>query len=372
MRFWTFLLLASGVSATLAAEPQAVTVQTQHFQITSYAGKSEAEQEGNFLESLVTQFTQVLQIGPSSGQTATPLLSVELFPTLKAYEATVLPLLGKAPTPPLALKFSAEKSQLLGVVHQGDNSSWAFQTFLEWFWATAPQAPAWLEEGLARYFWDISGEAPAWQFGQNLVFADDLLKQWTQPPELSFLTKTKLTDQEALSAWGLVTFFMNTSNPSYSRAFGAYLANLASQSNKLTHLKPDFAPALSKDCWNWWQAHPGRATLLQEAEKALKNGDGKTAQPLIAQALQLKTDGNTLYLAGLAAYESKEYAQAEADYLKAQEAWKKSPPGLLDYALGLTFYQEQKWTEAKAHFTSAGKASETYKKLAEPLLANLP
>ncbi len=369
MRLWTFLLFSSGIISTLSAEPKAVTEQSAHFQITSFAGKAGTEQEAQFLEGLVSQYSQVLQISSSAVK-----VSVELFPTVKAYEASVLPLIGKTPSPPLALKFSDKKTMLLGVAQPGDESAWAFQTFLSWFWLAVPKAPAWLEEGLARYFWDISGKSPAWQFGQNRIFADELLKQWETQPTLAFLSKPTLTDAEKLSAWGLVTFLMNTPNPTYARAFGAYLANLTSpHPTPLTAvLPPQMLTQLSQDCWTWWKAHPGRTTLLQEAEKALKAGDGKTAEPFLAQALQLEKDGNTLYLAGLAAYERKVYPEAESFYLQAQKAWKDAPPGLLDYAIGLVLYQQQKWSLAKQHFEAAGKASEAYTKLTTPLLANLP
>ncbi len=369
MRLWTFLLFSCGIISTLVAAPQAVTEQSAHFQITSFAGKAEAEKKAQFLEDLVSQYSQVLQI-PS----APVKVSVDLFPTVKAYEASVLPLIGKTPSPPLALKFSDKKTLLLGVAQPDDDSAWAFQTFLSWFWLAAPKAPAWLEEGLARYFWDISGKSPSWQFGQNRIFADELLKLWETQPSLTFLTKTTLTNAEKLSAWGLVTFLMNTPNPTYARAFGAYLANLTSANPTplATVLTPEMLTQLSHDCWTWWKAHPGRTTLLQEAEKALKAGEGETAGPLLAQALQIEKDGNTLYLAGLAAYEKKVYPEAEEYYLQAQKTWKDAPPGLLDYAIGLVLYQQQKWSLAKQHFESAGKASEAYNKLTAPLLANLP
>ena len=369
MRLWTFLLISSGMISTLSAEPQAVTEQSAHFQITSFVGKTEAEQQAKFLEGLVSQYSQVLQL-PSSAVK----VSVELFPTVKAYEASVLPLIGKTPPPPLALKFSDQKTMLLGVTPSGEDSSWAFQTFLSWFWLAVPQAPAWLEEGLARYFWDISGKSPSWQFGQNRLLADALLKQWEKPPTLGFLSKPTLTDAEKLSAWGLVTFLMNTPNPTYSRAFGAYLVNLTSPhpTPLTTILTPEMLTQLSHDCWSWWKAHPGRTTLLQEAEQALKAGKGEIATPLIAQALQIERDGNTLYLAGLAAYETKDYPEAENYYLQAQKTWKEAPAGLLDYAIGLALYQQQKWSLAKQHFESASKASDAYNKLTAPLVANLP
>ncbi|NNM68159.1 MAG: hypothetical protein HKM06_09135 [Spirochaetales bacterium] len=375
-----FLLGASWLWGSDETAP--VVIHSTHYEVTSWAGAVDGQRAADLLESLYARFEAVLQISTKPNA----VFKVNLYADKKSYLKAVGPLVGPAASDFVALSFSDPQRNVLDAWNAPDKeSSWAFQGFLQWFWSIVPHPPAWIETGLAYYFWDIGGKQPDWQFGTHRIFADDVLAAWgDKGPDLEHLLGPKLPAGKEKDAWAFVTFLMNTSDPAYARAFGAILADLSNpastdaQTNsslalaRLKSIKP--LPQIAQDCLDWWKAHPGFGSLLQQAENQLKVQKGRLAAGFLAQALELRpNDGPVLYLAGLAAYEAQDFPLAEQFYQRAQTFWNEAPAGLLDYALGLTAFQTKDWIQARTHLEAAAKAAPaTYTSLTQPLLAGLP
>jgi len=253
----------------------------------------------------------------------------------------------------------------------------AFQGFYQYLWSYMPRTPSWVELGLAYHFWNLNWNGTALSSATEDVFLDALLEQWsrTLPTDLSPLLMAESADP--LTSWALVEFLNRSSDPVYSRIFNSILLSLAPagtlENNRQTALQKFQSgknlEVAAGDMVAWWKSRTSFTTLLSQGVERMKAKDYLGAQKLFSAALvQRAQDDQALYYMGLAAYELKDFVQAESLFSSIDPA--TLPPGLLDYARGMNAFAQKKWDVAKDHFSQAVTANETeYRKLVDDALA---
>jgi len=271
------------------------------------------------------------------------------------------------------------------LIHHG------FVQFLRTFIA---QPPLWLQEGCAVYF-----EASAYDATQKVaVFRPNLgwiatLKQevgtYLASNDTSAIIPldTLLTmDTDAAlqrlptfyaEAWGLVSFLVNSKDPVYNRVLwdgiaalqpkATASANSAEMETRAftwvsdTQLMSAFASYLDSV-----KTFP---ELVNDGMRAYSAGDLATAQTDFAEAIALN-ESNSIpyYYLGLVKYGEKDFYGAEHYFQTALQMG--ADRGLVDYALGVNAFADNRMDDAKSYLTQA-TTSAGYKDKADTLLKQI-
>jgi len=393
--FVVFLVLIAPIAFAQAAGPAPTTpvsssavpdiLQGPHYHVTSWAGKAAGEATLKLMEALCEQYNSLFLFDLSK---VTSRWNVEIYPDKASFDAA---LKGTVPTPLTDYVFlhyrDPQQSRIVAWVPEKNSPldevrSLAFQGFYQFLWTFVPHPPAWIETGLANHFWNELWDGKTLKMDTDWPYLPTLKTLWAdRGPDLEALLSAPegsldTASGKDLEAWGLIEYLLSSPDPANSRLLGSLLANLsptaAEEANRdaaLQRVKSamDFA-VLSAATRTWWMAKVSFGEWIQKGQKEMKDGDPISALRSYKAALELRpADGPTLYYAGLAAYNAKDYTAADQFY--AQIDQQALPAGLLEYAKGVNEFALKKYDAAKADLMAAKTANAAaYGPLVAPVL----
>lgn len=362
-----------------------VVVKGPHYTVTSWAGPEAGRTTLELMEALVVRYNSLFLFDLT--QVTTP-WNVILYANKSDFDAA---LTGQVATPPADYVYlhylDPSRSHLAAWVPAEGSPvdevrSLAFQGFFQFLWTFIPHPPAWIETGLASVFWNSKWDGKTLTPDADQPFLEALQEKWKDKgPDL----KALITAQEGtldtasgkdLEAWGLATFLLESPDPTYARLFGSALANLSAGATEEANrdavaqrfLAAKDLTLASADLQAWWKAKVGFRARLDQGTAQLKEKNYLGAAAAFRAALALRPqDDAALYYSGLTAYETKDYASAEAFFSRVNA--KTLPAGLLAYARGLTAFAMKQNEAAKTWLVQARTEDETaYGKLVTPVL----
>jgi len=269
------------------------------------------------------------------------------------------------------------------LVHHG------FVQFLKSF---IPNPPLWLQEGFAVYFekstYDSAKDAavyhpnlgwiPSLQQGVS-DFVSNKTDAVIAPESLLTIDASeanKKIQSFYAESWGLVSFLLNSDNKQYNRLLWDAIDALkpdatvaqnetAIQTNALSWVGVTDLEQGFKDYIDSVRTFP---QLVQDGMKAYSAGDAKSAESDFTRAVALDSSSYIpYYYLGLIHYARKDYYLAEQYFQTSLQMGGNA--GLVNYALGVTAYADNRMSDAKKFLGQAASLTDsTYKDQANSLL----
>lgn len=385
MKARLFLAIILALPALASAAPTTpIVLKGTHYTVTSWAGVEAGQTTLDLMEALAVRYNSLFLY--DLGQLPTP-WNVILYANKADFDAALTGQVASVPNDYVYLHYlDPTRSHLAAWVPEEGSPvdevrSLAFQGFFQFLWTFLPHPPAWIETGLASVFWNSRWDGKTLTADPDLPFLEALQERWKTAPDLRALLSAEEGSLDTasgrdLEAWGLAAFLLETPDPTYARLFGSALANLSpaatEEANREAVIQRFLAAkdlnTASADVQAWWKAKVGFKGRLEQGIAQLKDKNYLGAAASFQAALTLRPhDDAALYYAGLTAYETKDYAGADAHFAKVEA--ESLPAGLLAYARGLTAFAQKRNEDAKRWLNQAKSEDEAaYGKLAAPVL----
>ncbi len=397
MKKVAFLLAALIGASSLAWAQDAAANEavTAHYSVYASAGSGEAQLIANGMEAFFDLYNSFFHFEPSLLKSK---LNVRIYANRQEFESYLAKIVPGTHDSFVYLQYQdPQRSELVGY-DTGDLSSFerdlihhGFVQFLRSFIA---QPPLWLQEGCAVYLessvYDQTKNVAV--FHPNLGWIATLKKDvgaYLSSNDSSAIIPldTLLTmDTDAAlkqlptfyaESWGLVSFLANSNDPDYSRILWDGIASLQPDATASAN-----AAAMNSRAFSWVPAAKlmsGFASyldsvktfpeLVNDGMRAYSAGELATAETDFTQAVALN-ESNSIpyYYLGLVKYGQKDFFGAEHYFRTALQMG--ADPGLVDYALGVNAFADNRMDDAKSYLTQA-TASADYKDKADAILKQI-
>lgn len=396
MKRIVFILICLAGSAGLLAAQSAGPneVVTDHYDVYSASGTQDAQAIGNELEAYAELFDSYFHFDPS---TLSGKLKVRIYATkadFDNYLAKVIP--GQRDSFVYLQYPDASRSVLVGY-HMQDDAAFTraliHHGFVQFLRSFVAQPPLWLQEGFAVYF-EASEYDPAKNvavFHPNLAWVGtlkDAIAQYVSSNDASAVIPlgTLLTmDTDAAmkqltlfyaESWGLVSFLADSDLKEYNRILWDSITALAPGAtvadNTTSIEKRAFAwisdTQFAADFGAYVQSVKTFPELVNDGMQAYAAGDLTASEQDFTKAIALDDKNNIpYYYLGLIKYAKKDYYLAEHYFQTSLQMG--GDPGLVDYALGVNAFADNRIDDAKNYLQQAvATNSATYKGKAGSLL----
>ncbi len=389
------LILVLALTLTAFAVAQQATpneVESTHYSVYSAVGTSDAQSISNELEAYFKLFNSYFHFDPS---TLTSKLKVRIYSNKSQFDDYLSKIVPGQRNSFVYLQYSDPARSVLVGYHMQNEST--FQTdlihhgFVQFLKSFIPHPPLWLQEGFAVYFENSSYDASTdtATFKQNLgwlptlkkgvqMYVSNDMSQIIPPSTLLTIdaaTANKNIEAFYAESWGLVSFLLNTTNKEYNRVLwdaidalspGATVAqNEAAIQN--TALAWVTQSGLEKGFKDYIESTRTFPELVQDGMSAYSSGQMKTAQADFKQAISLNSKNYVpYYYLGLISYTGKDYYLAEQYFQTALQMGGNK--GLVDYALGINAFADNRISDAKSYLSQAVSVQSDYKDKAASLL----
>lgn len=396
MRKLVLALVCFAVAAGLVAAQQTNLSQaeTKHYDVLSGQGSADATAIANELEAYFALFDSYFHFDP---QSLTTRLKVRIFATKNDFNTYLGQIIPGTHDSFVYLQYQDPAQSVLVGYHMPDARSFQTQLihhgFVQFLRSFVPNPPLWLEEGFAVYFENTSYD-PSKQvavFHPNLAWLPML--QHSLSTFLSTSDSTSIILPDALltvnadqanakiqafysESWGLVSFLLNSDNKDMNRlmweAIGALSPKATVAENEQAIQKDAFAwvpqATLYQEFKNYIESEKTFPELVQAGMGAYAGGNTKAAESDFTKAIAIdSTNYVPYYYLGLIHYAGKDYYLAEQYFQTALQMG--GDPGLINYALGVTAFADNRIPDAKKYLTQAEAVSaSTYKDQAASLL----
>ncbi len=315
-------------------------------------------------------------------------LNVKVFKEKREFDRYLEPLISETREDFVFISYSDPgRSELVAFKRTEEefDASLVHYGFIQYFNAFIPNAPLWLEEGIAAYLeyslYDPDADSFKWR--ANLVWLDNLKKilKNSDSKIVGILTIDKVTAYENLetfypSAWGLVHFLMNGPDRRLNRIIWDSIAALDK-----SHSLPESSRVVKEKAFSWIKEEDLQKKfenyiyslknfneLVQEGIEHYSAKKLSEAEEGLKRALELRTDNHIpYYYLGLISYDRKEFQKADEYYRQALELGKD--PGLIYYALGVNAFANKRYELAEKYLKQAREIdSDAYGDKADNLL----
>lgn len=391
------LLLACG-AVSFAQQLGPNEAVTAHYDVTSSAGQQDAQAVANELEAFFGLFNSYFHFDPSS---LSYKLAVRIFQSKKEFDGYLSGIVPGTRGTFVFLQYQdPTRSELVGFHQQPDDSTFTVSLlhhgFVQFLRSFVSQPPLWLQEGFAVYFESSEYDATKGDaiFHPNLgwvpTLKDAANRYLSTKDSSAIIPLASLLSMDASGAnaelssfypesWALVSFLEESDQKAYNRVLWDAISSLGPSStvaeNSAAIQKRAFSwiseTQLGSDFAAYIQSVKTFPELIADGTQAYASGDlARAAKDFDgAIALDEKSDVPYYYL-GLIKYAGRDYYQAEHYFQAALQAG--GDPGLVNYALGINAYADNRIDDAKTFLGLAlASNSPDYKDKASFLLSQI-
>ena len=391
-------LLAALIGASSLAYAQnagANEAVTAHYDVYASAGSGQAQLIANGMEAFFDLYNSFFHFDPSTLKSK---LNVRIYANRQEFDNYLAKIVTGAHDSFVYLQYQDPQRSVLVGYDTGDLASFErdliHHGFVQFLRSFISQPPLWLQEGCAVYFeasvYDQTKNVAV--FHPNLGWIATLKKDvgaYLASNDASAIIPldTLLTmDTDAAlkklptfyaEAWGLVSFLANSKDPAYNRILWDGIAALQPDATASAN-----AAAMKTHAFTWvsdTKLMSGFASFLDSVKtfpelvndgmRAYSADDLAIAETDFTQAIALNASNSIpYYYLGLVKYGQKDFYGAEHYFRTALQMG--ADRGLVDYALGVNAFADNRMDDAKSYLTQA-VASTGYKDKADTLLKQI-
>ncbi len=392
------LLLAAliGVSSLAYAQQAGPNeALTAHYDVYASAGADQAKTIANGMEAFFGLYNSFFHFDPSVLKSR---LNVRIYANRQEFDSYLAKIVPGTHDSFVYLQYQDPRRSVLVGYDTGSLASFQMALihhgFVQFLRSFIPEPPLWLQEGCAVYF-----EASEYDAAKNVaVFHPNLgwvatLKQEvgaylsSNDPNAIIPVDTLLTMDTAAAlkrlpafyaeAWGLVSFLADSKDSEYNRVLwdgitalqpnATAAANAAAMEARAFSWVPD--NQLLTAFASYLDTVKTFPELVNDGMRAYSAGDLATAEADFTQAVTLnRTNSIPYYYLGLVKYGQKDYYVAEHYFRTA--LLMGADRGLVDYALGVNAFADDRIDDAKSYLNEA-TASANFKDKADSLLKRI-
>lgn len=350
------ILLVLACAAGSAQEVKLYVAESAHYRVSAETSQSQADEVARRMEAALRLANDIFHF---EMEKLPAKMRVRVFRDEAAFNAYLKPIAAQTRSDFVFLAYpDPEKSELLCFprAEKAFSASLIHQAVVQLTRTYVANMPIWLREGVAACLeaavWDAKGAT--YLARPNLVWLDPLraaLRGETAiVPLADLLAFTREMAQAKLDlfypeAWGLVHFLLNSSDRAHNRilwdAISALDAAASLDENSQAVRRRAFGwlgvEKVFQDFKTYALSMKNAADLAREGAEWYAKGAWDEAEASLRASVELDPEGFTApYYLGLVAYARRDYAAAEAWYLRAYDAG--AGAGLINYALGVNAF----------------------------------
>lgn len=389
-------VLALTSAALVVAQQNALNrVDSPHYRVYSAVSASDAQSISNEMEALFTLFNSYLHFDPSTLSTR---LNVRIYADKSQFNDYLSQIVPGQRGSFVYLQYSDPRRSVLVGYHEQNEKSFQRELihhgFVQFLRSFISEPPLWLQEGFAVYF-ENSQYNPATgvaEYQPNLAWLPTLKQrlqlylagntdQIIQPADLLSIDTAGANakiDAFYAESWGLVSYLIGSENKDYNRLLWDTVNAL---SPKATAAQNE--TAIEARAFKWvsvdnlelgFKNYVGKLKtfpeLVQDGMKAYSSGKLKAAEADFKSAVSLDRKNYVpYYYLGLINYDGKDYFLAEQYFQTSLQMG--GSPGLVNYALGINAFAENRIADAKKYLSLAVSTQSAYKDKAASLLERI-
>jgi len=356
-----------------AEEQNFFSWSSEHYQVLSDSSVTASMEIARKLEAALILFNDYLHYDLTL---RTDPLRVRIFSEKQSYDEYLSRLISETRTDFVFISYSDPgRSELVGFQREEEDfgASLLHYGFIQFLSAFVPNAPLWIEEGMATYLeysaYDPVAESYRWR--SNYAWLESLksILQSEESPSAIALEELLFMDKEQAqnsievfypTAWGLVHFLLQSTDKRHNRIIWEALASLDGSLN----LRQNSLQVRDR-AFSWIDLeelqrdfHTYSLSLMTFNDFIRQGVDLYSAEELAAaresfeNAVAQRTDNYIpYYYLGLIYYQQKDYDTAQQYYSKASEL--DIEPGLINYALGVNAFADKRFDLAVEYLLKA-------------------
>ncbi len=386
------LLLLFSANQVAAQDQELYSWSSKHYRVFTDSNITESMEIARKLEAALLLFNEFLHY--DLDQLKLP-LRVRVFSRKEAYDSYLDRLISETRSDFVYISYSdPARSELVGFQREEKDfsASLLHYGFIQFLSAFVPNAPLWIEEGMATYLeysqYDPATEGFCWT--ANYAWLDYLKKILKRVESIDKYTLRDLLliDKERAqenieifypTAWGLVHFLLQSPEKSHNRILWESLdaldgtASLGENSRRVLERAfrwVDLAE-LQRSFESYSNSLMTFNDLVRQGVEQYGTEDLSAAQASFERALRLRSDNYIpYYYLGLIAYQQKDFDVARDYYRRASDLGIDA--GLINYALGVNAFADQRYDQATEFLLKAKKLDpESYGEKTDSLLQRI-
>lgn len=386
------LLLLFSANQVAAQDQELYSWSSKHYRVFTDSNITESMEIARKLEAALLLFNEFLHY--DLDQLKLP-LRVRVFSRKEAYDSYLDRLISETRSDFVYISYSdPARSELVGFQREEKDfsASLLHYGFIQFLSAFVPNAPLWIEEGMATYLeysqYDPATEGFCWT--ANYAWLDYLKKILKRVESIDKYTLRDLLliDKERAqenieifypTAWGLVHFLLQSPEKSHNRILWESLdaldgtASLGENSRRV--LERAFRWVDLAELQRSFESYSNSVMtfndLVRQGVEQYGTEDLSAAQASFERALRLRSDNYIpYYYLGLIAYQEKDFDVARDYYRRASDLGIDA--GLINYALGVNAFADQRYDQATEFLLKAKKLDpESYGEKTDSLLQRI-
>jgi tetratricopeptide (TPR) repeat protein len=382
------LVLLTGYAFT--QEPASHT--SDHYTVISHVGADHARSTAEMMEAYFSLFESYMHFDPDKLSAS---LKVRIFSEKEKYDAYLDSLLSEKRDSFVFIQYpDPRKSELVGFYGGNDElyrRRLIHHGFVQYLKSFIANPPLWLQKGFAVYFehaeYNEDEQKAVFKHNYDWVPTIRKLLQESRQAEgdtrlipvnsLLYIDSEQANkDLEAFYAqvWGTIEFLAHSDQKQYNRllwdSISALKPEVSQQKNEQNVVEQAFTwvskETLAQDYIDFVQGIETFPELVREGMDRYTAGKLEEAKSAFSKALELRSDHYVpYYYLGLINYDLGDYSMAEYHYHNALDTGGKAP--LINYALGVNAYADNRLEDARFYLNKSVEAGETYTDRVESL-----
>ncbi len=375
-----FVLLSAGY----AFSQETATHSSEHYTVISHEGAEHAQSTARMMEAYFELFESYMHFDPE--KLSAP-LTVRIFSGKEAYDSYLDSILSETRESFVFIQYSdPKKSELVGF-YTDDEETYRRRLihhgFVQYLKSFIPNPPLWLQKGFAVYFENSSynKEEQRAEFEHNYEWVSTLrtLLQKAESGDtervipvnsLLYIDSEKAnTDLEAFYAqvWGTIEFLIHSDKKRYNRllwdSISALKPDVPQETNEQRIVDQAFSwvprEQLTDDYIDFVRSIETFPELVRKGMEQYTANKLEAAKDAFTAALDLRSDHYIpYYYLGLINYDMGEYSMAEYYYHTALDNGGRAT--LINYALGVNAYADDRLEDARFYLEKSLEAGEAY------------
>jgi len=339
---------------------------SKHYRVFTDSNVTESMEIARKLEAALLLFNEFLHYDLDSLEFP---LRVRIFSEKKAYNSYLNRIISETRSDFVYISYSdPNRSELAGFQREEKdfNASLLHYGFIQFLSAFVPNAPLWIEEGIATYLeysqYDPMTETFSWT--ANYAWLDSLKKILSNAGlidkytlrDLLLLDKERAQENIGIfypTAWGLVHFLLQSPEKSHNRILWESLDALDGTStlreNSRKVLERAFRWVDLAELQRSFESYSNSLMtfndLVRQGVEQYGTEDLSAARSSFEKALEARSDNYIpFYYLGLISYQEKDFDAARDFYRRASDLG--IDEGLINYALGVNAFADQRYDQA--------------------------
>jgi tetratricopeptide (TPR) repeat protein len=398
MKTLRFVAVLLGLLLLFPADPVAAQDQdlyswsSKHYRVFTDSNVTGSMEIARKLEAALLLFNEFLHY--DLDQLNLP-LRVRVFSRKEAYDSYLNRLISETRSDFVYISYSdPNRSELVGFQREENdfNASLLHYGFIQFLSAFVPNAPLWIEEGMATYLeysqYDPMTEGFSW--AANYAWLDSLKRILSGggPIDKYTLRDLLLINKEQAQenieifypiAWGLVHFLLQSPEKSHNRilweSLDALVGTATLRENSRRVLEGAFRWVDLAELRRSFESYSNSLMtfndLVRQGVEQYGTEDLSEARSSFEQALRLRSDNYIpYYYLGLIAYQEKDFDIARDFYRRASDLGIDT--GLINYALGVNAFADRRYDQATEFLLKAKELDpESYGEKTDSLLQRI-